>query len=128
MGVLDILTTTSNALGSIVGIHSSTTYLTTHSPSNKKYPNEIYTHKQPYITLYSKATKGKVNVPILFYGDVTLNSVINIYSSEVLERTTYPDNGKFYANLYFSKPGIYIIYAVLAGIHESNEIYVTITP
>ena len=71
--------------------------------------------------------EAKLNEPVLFYGKVTVNSIIDIYSSDIKETTTYPYKGLFYVNLFFTNVGTYEIHATLAGIHESNEIWIDIS-
>jgi len=73
-----------------------------------------------------KKTEAKVNEPIIFRGKVSIPGIIYIYSADKVEATTYPQkDGKFYAVLYFSKPGMYEIYAKIYK-HESNSIYMNI--
>jgi len=122
MGIVDGLITTANVLGSAVAIHSSVNYFAKQIPQK----NDGFTYTYPVIVIEAEKTEAKVNEPIIFRGKVTIPGIIYIYSSDKLEATTYPQkDGKFYASFYFSKPGIYEIYAKIYK-HESNSIYMTI--
>ena len=120
MGVVDGIMNTANILGSAVAIHSSIKYFQNQIPKSNHYP-----HTYPVITLSAQKTVGKVNENIVFFGTVSIPGIVEIYSHDLLETKSIPVKGKYYAVLYFTKPGVYEIWAKIYN-HKSNVIYVTI--
>lgn len=120
MNIVNGIVNTANILGSAVAIHNSLRYFSNQIPKSKDY-----THTYPVIVLEAEKTYAKVNENVLFRGRVTVPGIVYIYSADKIEAQTYPMKGKFYSTLYFSKPGIYEIYAKIYN-HESNSIYMTI--
>jgi uncharacterized protein (DUF952 family) len=120
MGIIDGLMNTANVLGSAVAIHSSLKYFQNQIPKNNHYP-----HTYPVLTLNAQKTVAKLNENIVFYGTASIPGIIEIYSHDLMETKVLPEKGKYYAVLYFTKTGVYEIWAKIYN-HKSNIVYVTI--
>ena len=120
MGIVNGIVDTANLLGSAVAIHSSIKYFSNQAPKSNDYP-----HTYPVITLEAEKTAARLYEHVLFRGTTTIPGIVYIYSADVKEAQTYPMKGKFFVTLYFTKPGVYEIYAKIYN-HESNSIFITI--
>lgn len=115
------LATVSQTLGHIQAIHGTTKYFVNEA-KNVKIKNPFKMSND--FTFYGSES-AEVGEPVVFYG-TAMAGLVEIYSAGQLERKLYTKKGEYYTTLYFSKPGIYDMYAVNMGV-ESNHIYVTVT-
>lgn len=124
MGVLDTIEQTARVLGNATSIHQSASYLHNQIKNGVKNKpgngTKLFTFKIP-----ETATVGQV---VKSYGTAP-PGVVEIFSNAGLEKTVYPDgSGNYAANLFFSNPGTYLMYAVWNNVQTSNQYYVDVKP
>jgi hypothetical protein len=115
------LATVSQTLGHIQSIHGATKYFANEA-KNVKIKNPFKVSED--FTFYG-AESAKVGEPVVFFG-TAMPGIIEVYSANRMERKLYAKNGEYYLSLFFSKPGIYDMYAINMGV-ESKHIPVTVT-
>ena len=71
-------------------------------------------------------TKAVVNQAVMFYGTAPYGYV-NVYSGGKKEKTAVVISGKYYCNLYFSKPGTYEMYSIWLEKYKSDIIMVEVS-
>ena len=124
MGVLDAFEQAARALGNAASIHQSATYL------HKQVANSIKpkTGNGTYFFSFKMPDKAIVGQTVKVYGNAP-PGMVEIYSNAGLEKTVYPDSlGDYAANLFFSNPGTYLMYATWNGKITSDKIYIEVSP
>lgn len=105
----------SRALGNAQTLHGSSKYFYNEAKNTKI--------KNPYGTSLTFTFEGpataKVNEPVIFHGTAPAG-LIRVFSSTMQERKLYAKNGEYYLALYFSKPGIYDMYAISQAIESKH--------
>lgn len=76
---------------------------------------------------FTGATTAIVGQPVMFSGSAPYGYV-TIFSGSKAEKTVAVTGGRYYASLFFSKPGTYEMYSVWLEQYKSNIIYVEVTP
>lgn len=129
MNPLDIPGEAARLMSSAQAIHQGAQYFARQvAPASSKHiPDPGFTFKGPSIVKADKTGK----TTYVYYGNAP-PGVVEVYSDKDLEASTSPLQGKYYANLFFSKPTTpdeyYDVYAVIHGPHgreESDHIHVT---
>ncbi len=118
MGILRTIAEMGMAAQGAVNIHESAKHFT----QSVKIPVDKETDKIE-VTL-SMPAEVQLNTPVLFTGTAP-RGYVEIYSYDVKEKQV--DVGKdhtFAGMLYFSKPGVYELYAMYLGIVKSNDVKV----
>ncbi len=119
MGVFRTIAEMGMAAQGAVSIHESAKHFT----QNVKIPINKETEKVP-VTL-SMQPEVVLNDAVLFSGTAPLGYV-DIYSYNVKEKQVdVGKDHKYYGMLYFSKRGVYELYALYLGVVKSNVVTVT---
>ena len=123
MGVFDVIEQTSRVMGHAVSIHSSASYISKQIKNSK--PKTGNGQQKFTFHIPSKATVGQT---VTAYG-IAPPGVVEIYSNSGLEKQVYPDaSGNYAANLFFSNPGTYLMYASWNNQLTSASNYVDVSP
>ncbi|MHB8552778.1 MAG: hypothetical protein ACYDAO_04240 [Thermoplasmataceae archaeon] len=102
-------------------MHETGKYITSQIPntSQEDIVNVEHSFSGPSTSIVGKSTLFQGTAP---YG------YVEIYSSGKAEKTAPVFNGHYYANLYFSKPGTYLLYSMWLERYKSNDVYVEVSP
>ena len=124
MGIIDAFEQAARVMGNAASIHQSASYLHKQVVNGSK-PK---TGNGTYFFSFNMPDKAVVGQTVKAYGNAP-PGVVEIFSNSGLEKTVYPDSlGDYAANLFFSNPGTYLMYASWNGKITSKKIYIQVSP